>query len=61
MKLPSLTSRSRSFRQLEAPPVRNVKEYRILDSTVGKDAGCESKMFSREVKKFSVSLIDPSK
>ena len=32
-----------------------------VDSAVGKDEGLESKMFSRELRNFSVSLIDPSK
>ena len=59
LNLPSLTSRSNSVRQLEAAPVRNVNEYRILDSVVGKEEGCESNILSREVKKFSISLIEP--
>lgn len=59
--LPSLTSRNKSFLQLDAPPVRKVSAYRIFDSAEGKDEGWESKMFSSELKKFSDSLIEPSK
>lgn len=60
-KKPSLISRRRSLRQLEAPPLRNVREYLILDSAVGNVLGWESKILLRELRKFSVSLMDPSK
>ena len=60
-KRPSLTSWSSNFLQFEAPPVRKVKAYRMRDSAVGNDEGCESKIFSKELRKFSESLIDPSK
>lgn len=39
LKWQSFTSQSNNFLQLEAPPVKKVKAYRMRDSAVGKDEG----------------------